>query len=238
MLNWWLPENVSTYGADIDGLFHLVYWITMAAWVLVQVTMIAFLVMYRNRPGRRATYTHGNNGLEIMWTIIPALIVVWLGFRSVETWNKIKIDLPESEHVIEVTAKQFNWEMLYPGPDGEFDTDDDKMIENDLRVPVNKPIILNLKSKDVIHSFFVPQLRMKQDVMPGRTIRSWFEATKAGTYEIPCAELCGFGHSGMLGYLTVLEQADYDAWLAEQWPAAQAQAPENDEVDPEGGRIG
>jgi len=220
MLDWWLPENVSTYGADIDSLFHLIYWITMITWVGVQVVMIAFLVMYRHRDGRRATYTHGNTTLEIVWTIIPTLIVVWLGIQSVETWNKIKIDLPESDYHIQVTAKQFNWEMLYPGPDGEFETDDDKMIENDLRVPVDTPIRLRLTSRDVIHSFFVPQLRLKQDMLPGRTIEAWFQATKPGRYEIPCAELCGFGHSGMLGHLTVYTPEEYDAWRQEQWAGA------------------
>jgi cytochrome c oxidase subunit 2 len=222
MLDWWLPENVSTYGADIDNLFHLIYWITMITWVLVQVLMVVFLVMYRHRPGRRATYTHGNTSLEIAWTIVPTLIVIWLGIRSVETWNRVKIDLPETKHVVGVVAKQFNWEMVYPGPDGEFATEDDKTIENDLRVPVNTPIRVRLSSKDVIHSFFLPNLRMKQDVVPGRTIEAWFEATKPGKYEIPCAELCGFGHSGMLGFLTVYTPEEYEAWVKEQWPSQQA----------------
>jgi cytochrome c oxidase subunit 2 len=114
MLDWWLPENVSTFGADIDALFHTIFWITTITWILVQVAMIVFLVMYRNRPGRRATYTHGNTALEITWTIIPTLIVIWLGIQSVDTWNKVKIDIPETKHVVQVTGKQFNWEMLYP----------------------------------------------------------------------------------------------------------------------------
>jgi cytochrome c oxidase subunit II len=227
MLNWWLPENVSTYGSDIDSLFYLIYWITMVVWVLVQALMVIFLIRYRDRgDGRRATYTHGNTALEVTWTIVPTLIVVWLGFLSVSTWRKIKIDIPPTDHVVEVTAKQFNWEMRYPGPDKKFDTDDDKVIENDLRVPVNTPIRVLLKSKDVIHSFFVPVLRLKQDAVPGRTIQAWFQATKAGTYEIPCAELCGFGHSGMLGHLTVYEPQDYEKWVNDEWPQQHAQKKE------------
>ena len=95
---------------------------------------------------------------------------------------------------------------------------DDLTLENELHVPVNAVVHIRLTAEDVIHSFFVPQLRLKQDALPNRFINVWFEATKAGRYEIPCAELCGFGHSGMLGYLNVHTQADYDAWLQERWP--------------------
>jgi cytochrome c oxidase subunit 2 len=219
MLDWWLPENVSTYGGDIDRLFYLIFYITGIAWLLVQVAMLIFLVQYRHREGRRATYTHGNTTLEIIWTIVPALILVMLGFLSKATWETVRYGAPKTDHVVQVTAKQFNWEMLYPGPDGKFETADDKMLENDLHVPVNTPIRVQLKAKDVIHSFFVPQFRLKQDAVPGRTIEVWFQATRPGRFEIPCAELCGFGHSGMLGHVTVQTAEEYQAWLKEQWPS-------------------
>jgi cytochrome c oxidase subunit 2 len=219
MLSWWLPQNVSTYGGDVDRLFYLIFWITGIAWVLVQVMMLVFLFMYRHREGRRAVYTHGNTTLEIMWTIVPALILIMLGFMSKTTWDAIRHTHPPSTHVVQITAKQFNWEVLYPGPDGEFETPDDKMIENDLHVPVNQVVRVRLASKDVIHSFFVPQFRLKQDAVPGRTIEVWFEATKPGVYELPCAELCGFGHSGMLGHVTVQTAEDYQTWTKEQWPS-------------------
>ena len=99
-------------------------------------------------------------------------------------------------------------------------TKDDLKIENELHVPVNKVVILTLKSEDVIHSFFVPNLRLKQDTLPGREIPAWFEAIKAGTYEIPCAELCGFGHSGMKGKLIVHTPADYAKWVKKHWPSS------------------
>jgi cytochrome c oxidase subunit 2 len=121
--------------------------------------------------------------------------------------------------VVQITAKQFNWEILYPGPDGKFDTDDDKMMENDLHVPVNEVVRVRLTSKDVIHSFFVPQFRLKQDAVPGRVIEIWFQATQPGVYELPCAELCGFGHSGMLGHVTVQSAEEYQSWIKEQWPS-------------------
>jgi cytochrome c oxidase subunit II len=219
MLNWWLPPNVSTYGGDVDRLFYLIFYITGITWVLVQATMLVFLFLYRHREGRRATYTHGNTTLEILWTIVPALILVMLGFMSRATWDQIRHTHPASTHVVQITAKQFNWEVLYPGPDGKFDTDDDKMIENDLHVPVNEVVRVRLTSKDVIHSFFVPSFRLKQDAVPGRVIEVWFQATKPGVYELPCAELCGFGHSGMLGHVTVQTDKDYQSWIKEQWPS-------------------
>src|SRR5215510_12820771 len=205
----WLPENISTYGAAIDSLFYLIFWITSITFVLVQGALLVFLVQYRYRPGRQATYTHGNNTLEIAWTIAPSIILVVLALLSRGLWHEIKQSMPPSKYPVIVTAKQFNWDITYPGPDGQFGTADDKTLENDLNVPVNQVIELRLRSRDVIHSFFIPAARFKQDMLPGRELRGWFEATKTGRFEIPCAELCGFGHSGMLGHLTVHSSEDY-----------------------------
>jgi len=216
----WLPEDISTYGSQIDSLFYLVFWITNITFVLVQGALIYFLFRYRRRPGQKAVYTHGNNTLEIAWTIAPSIILVVLALLSRASWVEIKETLPPSKYPVVVTAKQFNWDITYPGPDGQFDTADDKTIENDLNVPVNEVVQLRLRSRDVIHSFFIPVLRFKQDMLPGREIFGWFEATKTGKYEIPCAELCGFGHSGMLGHLTVHSAEDYAAWVQAQWPGA------------------
>ena len=218
MLSWWLPEDVSTYGKDVDFLFYLIYYITGGTFVLVAAAMIAFLILYRHKEGRRATYTHGNTTLEIIWTIVPTLILVVLTFLSVPTWARIKMQMPQTDLRIQVTAKQFNWQIAYPGPDGKFGTEDDKTFDNEIHVPVGKPVILILKSRDVIHSFYMPNLRFKQDAVPGREIPAWFQATKPGKYEIPCAELCGFGHSGMRGWLYVHTPEDYQKWIKEQWP--------------------
>jgi cytochrome c oxidase subunit 2 len=215
MLDWWLPENVSTYGRDIDWLFHLIYWITGITFVLVAVTLIAFLVVYRDRPGRTARYTHGSTPLEIAWTIVPALILVVLTLLSVPAWSRIKMSVPPTDFVVQVTAKQFNWQVAYAGPDGKLGTEDDKAFLDEMHVPMNKVIRVVLKSQDVIHSFFVPQFRIKQDAVPGREIAAWFEVTKPGKYEWPCAELCGFGHSGMRGWIYVHTQDDYAKWAAE-----------------------
>ncbi len=217
MLSWWLPEDVSTYGKDIDFLFYLIYYITGGTFILVAAAMIAFLVLYRHKEGRRATYTHGNTTLEIVWTVVPTLILVVLTVLSVPTWARIKMQMPPTDLIVQVNAKQFNWIVTYPGPDGKFGTEDDRTFDNEIHVPVGKPVKLVLKAQDVIHSLFMPNLRFKQDAVPGREIPAWFEATKPGKYEMPCAELCGFGHSGMRGWLFVHTPEDYQKWVKQQW---------------------
>jgi cytochrome c oxidase subunit II len=220
MLNWWLPESVTTYGQGIDWMFHLIYWITGITFILVAVTLLAFLWVYRDRPGRQARYTHGNSGLEIAWTVTPAAILVALTLLSVPMWSAIKLNIPPSDLVIHVTGKQFNWEVTYPGPDGKFGTEDDKTMLDEMHVPVNKVVRISLRGRDVIHSFFVPQFRFKQDAVPGRDIVQWFEVTKPGKYEAPCAELCGIGHSGMKAWVYAHTQEDYAKWAAENLKAA------------------
>src|SRR5216117_3589294 len=106
MLNWWLPENVTSYGQDIDWLFHLIYAITGVTFILVTVALLAFVVIYRDRPGRRARYTHGNTTLEIVWTIVPALILVVLTALSAPAWSKIKMTRPPSDFVVDVTDRK------------------------------------------------------------------------------------------------------------------------------------
>jgi cytochrome c oxidase subunit 2 len=224
MIPKWFPENVSSFGGDIDALFYLILYITGAWFFLTQGLIIFFLIRYRRREGHRATYVHGNNLKQAAWILIPGLIVLfldlWIDFRGAEVWAKIKGQMPSSDLVIQVTGKQFNWEIVHPGPDGKLGTADDLLMENELHVPVGKVVRVVLKSKDVIHSFFLPNLRLKQDTVPGRQIEAWFEATKPGKYEMPCAELCGFGHSGMNGWLFVHAAEEYEKWVKEQWPSS------------------
>ena len=212
----YFPHDVSTFGPKIDFLFELIFWIVMFVWVAVMIAMVTFMVRYRHRPGRKAEYIEGNSRLEILWTTATAVILIVLALMSRSTWADIKEHGPPGDVFYQVMAKQFNWEITYPGPDGKFDKHQ-ITVENELHVPVNKVVRIDLTSKDVIHSFFVPNLRLKQDAVPGRIIHVWFEATEVGEYEIPCAELCGFGHSGMLGTLTVQSQEDYDKWLKNEY---------------------
>ncbi len=212
----WLPENASTYAGEIDRLFYIIYYITGVAFLLVTVLMIWFLIKYRAKPGVKAVYSHGNTAMELTWTAIPAAVFIVLFLVSQATWAKVKQFAPESDTEVRLTAKQFAWEFLYPGPDGKFDTDDDFQKDGELHVPVDKPVRVYLRATDVIHSFFVPVFRVKQDAVPGREILVWFEATKTGRFEIPCAELCGPGHSGMKGWVNVLPKEEYATWLQEQ----------------------
>jgi len=220
----WLPENVSTYGGDIDAVLYLIYYVTGAWFFLTLGVTILFLICYRRREGRRATYVHGNTLAQSAWILVPGLIVLlmdfWIDFRGAEVWARVIGRMPPSDLRVQVTAKQFNWEMRYPGPDGQFGTADDLLLDNELHVPVNKVVRVTLASRDVIHSFFLPNLRLKQDAVPGREIEAWFEAVRPGRYEIPCAELCGFGHSGMKGWLTVHPSDEYQKWVRERWPSS------------------
>jgi len=225
----WFPENVSTFGGDVDAMFYLIYYITAVWFVLTEGLILYFLFRYRHRPGQRAAYVQGDNLKQLAWVFVPVAIVIvldfWIDIRGAEVWAKIKGEVPPSDIVVRATGTQFNWEFVYPGPDGKFGTPDDLQLDNDLHVPVGKVVRVVLTAKDVIHSFFLPHFRLKQDVVPGREIIAWFEATKPGNYEIPCAELCGFGHSGMNGMLYVHTPEEYEKWLTERWPLS-GQAPE------------
>ncbi len=217
-MSWWLPLKASTFAGEIDGLFTAVLIITGIAFVVVEIGLVWFSLKYRNRPGRTAYYTHGNNTAEIIWTAIPAVTVVALGLVSNHYWKQIKgrDSVPADSYPIGVHAKQFEWQYTYPGPDGKLGTADDYTIRNQLHVPVNRNVVVILTSEDVIHSFFVPVFRVKQDAVPGLTIRAWFNATVPGEYELGCAELCGIGHYKMRTRVTVHTQADFDAWVKQQ----------------------
>ena len=223
-LPFWLhlPEGVSSYSGRIDGLFHLILWITGTIFIAVEALLLFFLFRYRHREGRRSRYTHGNNRLEVIWTIVPAVICVVLALLSRAAWADIKQRMPEGALPIEVTAEQFAWNIRYAGPDGRFGTADDILSLNQLHFPVGRPVVATLRSKDVIHSFFLPEFRVKQDAVPGMTSRIWFDATRTGNWEIACAELCGLGHYRMRGSVTVETPEEFDKWLASQAPAPES----------------
>ena len=222
-MHWWLPPNISTYyGPKIDQLFYLILWITSVIFIGVQGTLLYFLFRYRARDGVKATYTHGNNRLEVIWTVTPAIILIFLTIWSQKVWSEIKGDAPPGAIPIEIQAEQFAWNVHYPGPDGKFGTQDDIKTINQLHIPVGKPVRVRLTSigKDgkhpVIHSFFLPEFRLRQDVVPGMAIDVWFEATRTGQYEIACSQFCGLGHYRMRGYLAIHSQEGFDAWIKEQ----------------------
>lgn len=212
-----LPENASTYGAQIDHLFWWILGITGFFFFLVQGCLLVFVLLYRAQPGKQAAYLHGNTALEVIWTIIPALILLGLTVASQKSWVEIrslKMD-PNSLFQVEVLAEQFAWNVRYPGPDNRFETPDDVTTINQLHLPIGRPSLVKLRSKDVIHSFFVAEFRLKQDAVPGLPTEVWVEPTKAGQFEIRCAELCGLGHYRMRGYVTAESPGELENWLKE-----------------------
>jgi cytochrome c oxidase subunit 2 len=198
------------------------------------------LAIYRFRArGERVEYSHGNNKLEVFWTSAAAILFVGLVLMGSRIWANVHFEkAPADALEIQVLAKQFAWSFRYAGPDGKFGKTDIKLIndangnpfgldEKDpaakddivnaaLKVPVGKPILLILRSRDVIHNFFVRELRMKQDLVPGMEIPFHFQADKIGTYEIPCSELCGLGHSQMRSTMEVMSEENFEKWKKDQ----------------------
>lgn len=225
----WLPENISTYGDKIDGIMKMIWVIVFSWFVVVEVVFFYFLFRYRARQGGKATFQPGR-GKAVLWILIPAALV--LGFdlaidlKQNPVWNEVKINMPEQvDQEISIQGKQFVWDFILPGRDNKLGTVDDVKTVNQLTVPVNSKILFHLGADDVIHSFWVPALRLKQDAVPGRKIKGWFEATKEGTYAIACAELCGSGHGVMKGQIHVLGKQAYADWLETNSPKVSALMP-------------
>lgn len=220
--HWGLPELASRDGAVVDRLFNVIFWITLVVGVLVESALVWFVVRYRNREHARAHYTHGNSRLEIAWTALPVLILVALAFTSQRAWASLKSDLfrvsdsDRNAFVVMVMPQQFQWNVIYPGADQAFGTNDDIRATNQLHLPLDRDVLVRLRARDVIHSFFLPEMRVKQDALPNQWVRVRFHPTKAGKWEITCAELCGLGHYQMRGFYTVEPQAAVDTWLASQ----------------------
>lgn len=218
------PENISSYGANIDFMFWVITILTGVVFVLVEVALVVFLFKYRHREGRKAFYSHGNQRLEIIWTAATAAIVLILGAWSWPLWLNIKDPnrFPAADLEIGIHVKQFEWNIQYPGADGRLGTADDFTKRNQLHIPVNAKVRGTLESEDVIHSFYLPNFRLKQDAVPGMKIPVWFEATKTGNYEIACAELCGLAHYRMKGAVTVHTAEEFQTWSAQQAVTAAA----------------
>jgi cytochrome c oxidase subunit II len=210
----WLPTNVSTYGGEIDFIYLVILWITGVVFFLVIGTLLWFSFRYRHKEGRRAHHIHANWKVEVVWTVIPFLIVLGLGAMSFGLWSRIKNPdrFPAPGLTIAVHAAQFEWHVTYPGPDGQLGNGDGFQTLNRIHVPVGQPILVHLTAEDVIHSFFLPNFRVKQDAVPGLPQQVWFEATETGEFELACAELCGTGHTRMRGRVVVQSLEEFEAW--------------------------
>lgn len=224
----WFPPMLSTYGGKIDQLFDVILWMVTVTFIGTEVLLVWFVYRYSRKDSSRAIYTHGNHKLEMVWTAIPAVLMVIIAFSQMEAWAKVKINFPKDgpytvEHpLMEVYASQFDWRVRYPDAQGNFEGTDVIEVPYDITVPVDTPVVLRLKSRDVLHSFFVPVFRLKQDAVPGMNIPVWFQATETGDYDLICAELCGWGHYKMAGRIHVLPKDEFDRWLAEKRAALYA----------------
>lgn len=236
-----LPTNASVHGHEIDFMLGLVHWLMILLFVFWAPFFIYTLIRFRKKRNPVASYT----GMKSKWNtylevgVVCAEIGLLFGFAFPQ-WAFLKQEFPvESESiVVHVVAEQFAWNIHYPGPDGLFGTrradlvntrlnplgldpndpngQDDITTVNEFHLPVDQPVIVHLTSKDVIHSFSLPHMRVKQDAIPGLSIPVWFQPTTTGEYEIACAQLCGPSHYRMRGYLTVETRAEFDAWLADE----------------------
>lgn len=202
---FWLPERASTFAHRVDANWDLVYWVSVIFFALVTFLMFFFVFRYRGTHGDRATskVTH-HTGLEVFWSVVPTLIVVVLFWQGYKTFLDM-VTPPQNSYEVLVSGQKWNWAFTYPNG----------YVDADLHVPVDTPVTLVMSSQDVIHSFFVPEFRIKRDVMPGRYTKLWFNATLLGEYDILCAEYCGTSHSEMISKLVVHERGEFDAWLEE-----------------------
>jgi cytochrome c oxidase subunit 2 len=283
---WWLPKNISTFGPRVDNLFYVILAITGFFFILTEALLVYFMYAYAAEPGqaghvfghhygeRRVFWTsffksifrpisaviHNQHRLELAWTFVPAVILLFIAFAQIGTWEEIKYlsrmpDPGKNPQQLEVSARQFEWRIRYPSPErmNQWEENpalgrdfantaypDDVHVVNEIHVWKDNKVLVQLKTRDVIHSFYLPNLRLKQDALPGKTIPVWFQVNDFNTqregdrwvdgggrdihtdvpkdpskvWELACAELCGWGHYKMLGRLYVHEsKADFLEWL-------------------------
>ncbi len=230
-LGWWFPgEAASPLGQRIDDLFYMILIITTITFIGTQTGLayVLFRGAFDTEPEadtKKAWHSHGSHELEVIWSVVPAIVLLFIAFYQLDVWAeyRVKDAFPrekmeavlarvnqkrtskDSLALAEVTARQFEWRIRYPGfnEDGTLKPlmkepqPTDLYAVNDLHLPASAPVMINLKTMDVQHSFFLPELRIKQDAVPGLTIPVWFEANKQQTYQLLCAELCGWGHYKM-----------------------------------------
>ena len=235
-----LPVQASMHAPEIDNMISLVHWLMLILFVGWGIFFIYVLFRFRKGANPRASYTGAkgklSKGLEIGIVVIEMVLLI---FYAIPAWAKRVQNFPsESEAVVvRVIGEQFAWNVHYHGPDGKFgrtrpelvsadnpigldrsdpDAKDDVTTINQLNLPVDRPILVHLTSKDVIHSFGLYEMRVKQDAVPGLSIPVWFIPNRIGEYEIACSQLCGLGHFRMRGFVTIQSQADFQKWFDEQ----------------------
>lgn len=249
---FYLPEASSVHGRRTDDLFWFSMGLLTIPFILVNAVLFIFAWKYQYRKGRSATFYPENHRLELLWTTIPAVVMAVLVLTGWKAWSDITSEAPEDAEVIEITGKQFGWIARYGGVDnnklGNYDfrlidaqnevgidfTDensfDDFTNPSELHIPANRPVLLKIRARDVLHSVFIPHMRVKMDAVPGMPTKFWFVADKTTAqmrtetgnpdfkYEIACTEVCGQGHFGMKMVLVVDDEESYQKWVASQQP--------------------
>lgn len=226
--NWWFPGDgraYSTLGGKIDDLFYMIM-------VIVAVTFIGTNAALGYALWRGATiksdekvwFSHGSHSLEVIWTIVPSAVLLFIALIQLDVWAAYRIrgfvknDDGKPKQIVpvaEVTARQFEWRIRYPARGKTLQPTpqpDDIYTVNELHIPTGDLYSITLRSDDVQHAFFLPELRVKQDAVPGKLIPVWFDATESREYELLCAELCGWGHYKMKAKLVAQSTADFEAW--------------------------
>jgi cytochrome c oxidase subunit 2 len=227
MIDQWVRQ-ASTFAGDIDGLVLLVT-VLVGFWFFAAQGMLFWLLFrFRAREGVPAQYLTGKEKHVKTWINIPHYLIILCDiviiFAAIKVWVHVKQSLPPAEATIKVVGQQWVWSFVHPGRDGQLQTADDIVTTDDLHVEVGKTYHFLLESKDVLHSFSVPVFRLKQDAIPGRTITGWFKATKTGSYDIQCAEICGMGHGVMMGRIHIETPEQHRAWVESHAPLAAAAA--------------
>jgi cytochrome c oxidase subunit II len=234
------PIQASTHAAEVDHMTILVHWLMLVLFVGWGFFFLFVLFRFRKSANPKASYTgaHGKfaKSTEVAVAIIEIALLI---FYAIPAWaTRVKAFPAESEAtVVRVVAEQFAWNVHYPGPDGRFGRTDVKLVSadnplgldrrdpnakddittiNQLNLPTDRPVLVHLSSKDVIHSFGIYEMRVKQDAIPGMTIPVWFIPNRLGEYEIACSQLCGLGHFRMRGFVTIQSAADYKKWYDDQ----------------------
>ncbi len=235
-----MPPNASEHGYQIDHIIEFSHWFMGALFLGWSAYFVFVLIRFRKRRHPKADYQGIKSGISthLEFSVVLIEAVLLIGF-AIPLWAKRVNQFPETKDAILVHAvgQQFNWNFHLPGPDGEFGRRDVHLVTNsnplgldpndpagkddivtlgELHVPINRPVIIELSSKDVIHNFALVHMRIAQDAIPGSLIPMWFKPIKTGSHEIICGQLCGLGHYGMKGMLVVDEPAEYQAWLKER----------------------
>ena len=212
-------HSASSYAGDVDNLF-LVVTLIIGFWFFLTFGALVYLIIrFRRKEGVKAQYIAGEKHSETKWTHYPHYAVIAMDVViiavNIMVWVDIKQTLPPRDNLVRIIGQQWSWSFIHAGPDGELDTQDDVATVNDLHVQNGKTYHFELQSRDVLHNFSVPAFRLRQDAVPGWTISGWFKPIKTGTYDLQCAEMCGYGHGIMGAAITVHSEESFDSTMAQ-----------------------